>query len=213
MVNLGAIMDVRAPHSITDINGSYLLTNVAPGIQAVTASADGFVDNTSNIPVTVGLTTIFDFVLTQAGSITGKVTNASSGAGIHLATVSAGGATTTTDPAGNYTLANVAPGTYTVDVTAAGYVAQSLTNVPVTQGTTTTRDFALVTTPVGVRGDVNPIPGLDVGDVLFCAQFVAGVRTPTTEQLALADVNTITGMDVGDVLFVAQAVAGLRQLV
>jgi hypothetical protein len=63
------------------------------------------------------------------------------------------------------------------------------------------------------RGDVNPIPGLDVGDVLFCAQFVAGVRTPNAAQIAAADVNPIPGVDVGDVLFIAQAVAGLRTLV
>jgi hypothetical protein len=53
-----------------------------------------------------------------------------------------------------------------VNVTAAGFVAQRAPGVIVTQRATTTRDFALVTTPVGVKGDVNPIAGLDVGDVL-----------------------------------------------
>jgi hypothetical protein len=60
---------------------------------------------------------------------------------------------------------------------------------------------------------VNPIPGIDVGDVLFTAQFVAGVRTPTAAQITACDMNSIPGVDVGDVLFVAQAVAGLRILV
>jgi parallel beta-helix repeat protein len=63
-----------------------------------------------------------------------------------------------------------------------------------------------------IPGDVNPIPGIDVGDVLFTAQFVAGVRTPNAAQIAACDVNPIPGVDVGDVLFVAQAVAGLRIL-
>jgi hypothetical protein len=83
-----------------------------------------------------------------------------------------------------------------------------INSVPMTPAITS----AIATIGQSARGDVNPIPGLDVGDVLFTAQFVAGVRTPTAAQLALADVNTITGMDVGDVLFVAQAVAGLRTL-
>jgi hypothetical protein len=145
------------------------------------------------------------------GFIVGRVTNVTSGAAIVGATVTAGGLTNITNATGFYNISLVAA-TYTVNVTAAGFVAQSAPGINVTQGATTTRDFALVTTPVGVRGDVNPIPGLDVGDVLFTAQFVAGVRIPTAAQLALADVNAIPGMDVGDVLFVAQAVANLRIL-
>jgi hypothetical protein len=102
------------------------------------------------------------------------------------------------------------PGTYAVAASASGYLSNT-TSITVTSGATVTQDFALLPRAVG-GGDVNPIPGLDVGDVLFCAQFVAGVRTPTTAQIAAADVNAIPGVDVGDVLFIAQAVAGLRIL-
>jgi hypothetical protein len=145
------------------------------------------------------------------GFIAGRVTNNTSGVGIPGATVTAGGLTNITDTAGFYNISLVA-GQYTVTASATGFVAQSAPGIIVTQGATTTRDFALVTTPVGVRGDLNTLPGVDVGDVLFAAQFVAGVRTPTLAQLALADVNTLPGVDVGDVLFIAQAAAGLRQL-
>ncbi|HWR26272.1 MAG TPA: carboxypeptidase regulatory-like domain-containing protein, partial [candidate division Zixibacteria bacterium] len=154
MVNLGAIMDVRAPHNITDANGNYLLTNVAPGPQAVTASADGFVANTSNIVVTVGVTTPLDFVLTSAGSISGKVTDASSGAGVHLATVSAGGVTTQTDPAGNYALANVAPGTISVTASKAGSYFANTLSVPVTAGNTSTLNIPLQPMPGSITGRV-----------------------------------------------------------
>jgi S-layer protein (TIGR01567 family) len=74
-------------------------------------------------------------------------------------------------------------------------------------------DYVISDVTTVKRGDVNPIIGLDVGDVLFTAQFVAGVRNPTAAQITACDVNTIPGVDVGDVLFVAQGVAGLRILV
>jgi nitrous oxidase accessory protein NosD len=60
--------------------------------------------------------------------------------------------------------------------------------------------------------DFNGKCGIDIGDVLFVAQIVAGLRTPTAAQIAAFDVNPIPGLDVGDVLFIAQAVAGLRTL-
>jgi hypothetical protein len=124
--------------------------------------------------------------------------------------VTAGGLTNITNATGFYII-SLAPGPYTVSVTAAGFVAQSAP-VTVTSGATTIQNFLLVTTPVGVRGDLNTLPGVDVGDVLFAAQFVAGVRTPTAAQQLLADVNTLPGIDVGDVLFIAQAAANLRTL-
>ncbi len=71
-------------------------------------------------------------------------------------------------------------------------------------------DFVLIAPPLCMKGDVGCDGQLDMGDVLFTAQAVAGLRTFTLEQEAAADVNAIHGLDVGDVLFVAQAVAGLR---
>jgi hypothetical protein len=142
-------------------------------------------------------------------TITGTATNATSGETIAGATVTAGGINAITNPGGIYNM-SIAPGTYSVTASASGYIS-NITSVTVPSGGTVNQDFALRPRAVG-GGDVNPIPGLDVGDVLFTAQFVAGVRTPTAAQMAACDVNPIPGVDVGDVLFVAQAVAGLRIL-
>jgi hypothetical protein len=201
----GGLATVTAFTNAAGIATVNLTSNAAGLIGSVTANAS-VINNT-------GVTHVSQIIvpLITPGIITGRVTNASNASQPIAATVTAGGNTTTTNETGFYNISLV-PGTYTVNVTAAGYVTQSA-SVTVTSGATTIQNFALVTTPVVKKGDVNDIAGLDVGDVLFTAQFVAGVRTPTLAQLALADVNTITGMDVGDVLFVAQAVAGLRQLV
>ncbi len=67
-------------------------------------------------------------------------------------------------------------------------------------------------TATHVKGDVNDLPGLDVGDVLLTAQSVAGLKILTPAQIAAADVNGNGEDDVVDVLFIAQALAGLRQL-
>jgi hypothetical protein len=70
-------------------------------------------------------------------------------------------------------------------------------------------------TPIPIQPcvfDFNGNCGIDIGDVLFIAQFIAGLRTFTPAQTIAADVNSIPGVDVGDVLFIAQAVANLRTL-
>jgi hypothetical protein len=216
---VGATVTAGVATATTDAQGNYIIPNIAPATYGMTASAAGFVTNTiTGVIVTAGGTTTRDFALVPVtvappanGNATGTVFNASSGAPIAGATLTSGPLTVTTNANGIYTISDIAPGPYNVTASAANY-SSNRTLVTVLAGETVIQDFALVPL-VGVKGDLNTIPGLDVGDVLFCAQFVAGVRTPTTAQLALADVNTITGMDVGDVLFVAQAVAGLRQLV
>jgi hypothetical protein len=143
------------------------------------------------------------------GFITGTVTDASNTPQpIQGAIVIAGGVTATTDAKGFYNV-TIGEGTYTMSAGASGFIMND-TTVTVISGSTTTLNFALA--PAVVKGDVNPIPGIDVGDVLFCAQFVAGIRTPTAAQITAAEVNPIPGIDVGDVLFIAQAVAGLRAL-
>jgi hypothetical protein len=142
------------------------------------------------------------------GNLTSVTINvALGGAPVIGATVNLTGAvlpaplTLLTDVAGNAIFASInatAAGTITVTANHPSFVAQ---------GTTT-----ITAAPAFIRGELNPIPGIDVGDVLFCAQFVAGVRTPTATQELASNVNTIPGIDVGDVLFIAQAAAGLRQL-
>jgi hypothetical protein len=59
-------------------------------------------------------------------------------------------------------------------------------------------------------GDVNDLPGVDVGDSLFVSQFVNGSRTPTPDQWNLADANCSLAIDIGDVLFINQYINGSR---
>lgn len=76
------------------------------------------------------------------GTISGKVTDSTTGEAIHGATVSANGYSTSTDSNGHYSL-SVSPGTYTVTASASGYQSQTKTNITLTAGETTQVDFAL----------------------------------------------------------------------
>ncbi len=143
------------------------------------------------------------------GTVTGTVTNGRSILPELGVRVTAGVAAVLTNATGFYSISLVL-GTYTVAASKAGFLTSTV-GINITAGTTTMLNITLQPRKV-IRGDVNQNPGLDVGDVLFVAQFVAGVRTPTPEQEALADVNGNGVIDVGDVLFIAQAVAGLRTL-
>ncbi len=143
------------------------------------------------------------------GTVTGTVTNARSILAEPGVKVAVGVTAVLTNATGFYSISFV-PGTYTVTASKAGFLT-STTGINITAGATTMLNITLQPRKV-IRGDVNQNPGLDVGDVLFAAQFVAGMRTPTPAQEALADVNGNGIIDVGDVLFIAQAVAGLRTL-
>ena len=59
------------------------------------------------------------------GTLTGVVTDATTGLPINGVTVSLSGVTTTTDSGGNYGFTNITPGTYTLTFTKSGY--QTLT--------------------------------------------------------------------------------------
>ncbi len=94
---------------------------------------------------------------------------------------------------------------FRVNTTGAGVITVTATKEGfLTYGTTAITAF--------VRGDPNGNNVLDIGDMLFTAQAVAGLRTFTPAQVAAADVNRFPGVDVGDVLFIAQALVGLRTL-
>ncbi len=64
----------------------------------------------------------------------------------------------------------------------------------------------------GGRGDVNGNGAVDIGDALFVAQAVAGLRQLNPAQTTAADVNGNSAVDIGDALFISQALAGLRTL-
>jgi hypothetical protein len=76
------------------------------------------------------------------GTISGTVTNTSSGFAISGANVTASNTTTTTDVNGRYSMI-VAGGTYTMTADATGYQTNTITGVVVTLGNVTTQNFSL----------------------------------------------------------------------
>jgi hypothetical protein len=78
------------------------------------------------------------------GTLNGRVTDSVTGLGVSGASVQiSGGLSTSTDATGNY-LIDLAQGTYSVTFSKSSYVSQTVNNVVVTSGTTTTQNVALV---------------------------------------------------------------------
>ncbi len=77
------------------------------------------------------------------GTLQGTVTDAGTSSPISGALVTAGIYTLKTNAIGFYKFANTPTGNYTVNVTASGYTGGSANNVNVTNGGTTTQNFAL----------------------------------------------------------------------
>ena len=164
--------------STTNAAGAYTLT-VVPGTYTVTAAATGFVAaSQQNVSVTPSTTTTANFVLMQAGTISGTVTS-TSGSAISNATVSysGGSATATTNSSGAYTL-SVAPGTYSVTASASGYQAATQQNVSVTVGTTTTINFNLAQSVGTISGTVTSASGTGIANATV--SYSGGSATATT---------------------------------
>jgi hypothetical protein len=110
------------------------------------------------------------------GTVSGTVTDESTGDPVSGAQVTVGNATTTTGTDGSYSL-SVPVGTYTVSVSDFGYASASDTGVSVTDGGTDTENFALQTEPsVTVTGLVTD--GSGQGWPLYAKVGVPG--TPAT---------------------------------
>jgi hypothetical protein len=123
-----------AYNAVTQADGSYVVNNLPPGAYKVQFAAQGALAfqyyngaNTlrtaSSVTVTAGQTaTNISAALTRGGTLTGVVTDASSGQGIangYLQVVDAGGNVVTygsTDPNGRYQINGLAPGTYYIGV-------------------------------------------------------------------------------------------------
>jgi hypothetical protein len=108
---------------------------------------------------------------TTPGSITGHVTDSSTGAAIAGATVSYSGGSTTTDSGGSYTFSNVPAGSYSVTASQTGYVSQTA-SVTVTAASASTLNFQLSPAPTtgAMSGRVTNIStggGLSAATVSF----------------------------------------------
>jgi hypothetical protein len=143
----GASVSFGGGSITTDASGAYNFSNIPAGTIQIVASASGYQSVTQNVTVNGGATTTANFSLLPAssspGTVTGTVTNISTGGVIAGATIKWNTASTTSDGNGVYTLSSVTGGTQTVTASATGYLPVSSTvNV---SGGTSTLNFQLST--------------------------------------------------------------------
>jgi hypothetical protein len=144
---VGASVGFGGGTNTTDANGNYTLTGVPVGTVQLVASASGFQSATQSVTVSGGNTSTANFTLAAApagGTVTGKITNASSGAIVTGATVSWSGGSTTSNSSGIYTLTNVTAGTQNITAVKTGYLSHRLA-VGVTGGATSTLNIPIAT--------------------------------------------------------------------
>lgn len=85
----------------------------------------------------------FNLAPCATGTLSGTVTDASTTLPISGATVTVAGLSAQTNGSGLYTVANVPVGSHTVTAAKTGYATGTANNVGITEGNTTTQDFAL----------------------------------------------------------------------
>lgn len=145
----GATVSYSGGSTTTDSSGSYTFCNVPAGTYNLTASQSGYNSQTGSVTVTAAAGATLNFQLTPMstsgpGTISGQVTNVSTGGAIAGTTVSFSGGSTTADSAGHYSFTGVAAGTYNVSASHSGYFFETK-SATVNSGSTSTLNFALAT--------------------------------------------------------------------
>lgn len=130
----------------TGVSGTYIITDISPGVYQVTASKAGYVEQIrSEISVQEGEVTICAFTLgLNMGTISGFVrdTNGNPIQGADVVT-DKGGFSTTSGTDGSYILSNVTADTYSVTASKSNYQSQTKSGITVTAGQVTNCDFNL----------------------------------------------------------------------
>ncbi len=134
----------------TDLNGNYVLISLPLGNYQITASAEGYHNDSKTTTVYENQVSTVNLYLAPVlnGAISGSVTDVT-GKPIAGATVSDGARNAATSSDGSYTIYDVPAGQYTVTASATGYES-SVQSVTVVEGETSTADFTLTpltTTP------------------------------------------------------------------
>ncbi|HEY6056589.1 MAG TPA: carboxypeptidase regulatory-like domain-containing protein, partial [Candidatus Limnocylindrales bacterium] len=137
----------------TDGSGRYTLSGVPAGDVQVSFQKAGYASATRDVVVTGGQTTTLDVAMAVPGSISGVVTDSSSGASLAGVTVGYPGGVTTTDATGAYQVNGLPAGPQALTYAATGYQSTSRT-VTVVANQTTTQDVALIPNATFVAGEV-----------------------------------------------------------
>ncbi|WP_169907692.1 carboxypeptidase regulatory-like domain-containing protein [Priestia abyssalis] len=145
---------------LTDSQGRYRLTGIAPGDYTVSFSADGYASQTSDITLAAGQSlTLNANLLSNPAILTGTVLSGRTGDPIEggvIRVFSSDGqfiTSTLTDENGEYTIPRLNSGTYTVSAVAFGFESEIQT-VTLVRGTTTELNFVLDDQPASLVGRV-----------------------------------------------------------
>jgi len=154
----GARVTVSGPRGTievtTDEKGSYLVSDLPPGVYVILAKADNFFsDSIGSFILMDGVKTPVDISLMpipgsgDPGALTGQVVDAQTGKGIPKAQITLSGLggffQTETDETGNYFLSNLPSGSYFILVKADGFRQVSERNITLYANATTLRNFFL----------------------------------------------------------------------
>ena len=136
----------------TDNEGKYFISNIDTGIYIISASKSGYNSNSINVIVKQNRITNADIILTKniinhdisKGSISGKVTEESSGLEVIGATIETEPefGRYFTDNEGKYKISDIDTGIYKITASKSGYYSSSF-NISVKSNNTTNADFIL----------------------------------------------------------------------
>ncbi|WP_282137851.1 carboxypeptidase regulatory-like domain-containing protein [Rossellomorea aquimaris] len=177
--------------TLTDQEGNYILTGLAPGDYNVIFSADGYVRSTFMITLSPNETAVLNAALEpNPATITGNVRDANTLDPIGNAIIQVFTldgillGVTLTDMNGNYIISGLPGGTVVLVVRAQGYQSQ-MQNVTVTRGNTTTINFLLEDNPSSISGIVTDIrTGEPISQVLvqiFPIGSIVPIRSTLTD--------------------------------
>ena len=147
-----------------------------------------FLLNSAGVPSVARVIRIGASSGTGSGTIAGKVTDASTGAGLSGASVSvSNGGSTTTDSAGNYTVGNVPAGSQQVTASRTGYLSRTV-SATVNAGATTTTNIAIATAGK-IAGTVKTSSGTAISGANVQ---ITGGSVSTTVNLTSSSTGTFT---------------------
>lgn len=209
IVGATIVTDPVTATATSGADGAYSLADIAPGMYAITVTADGFDPKTRDgVEVTAGAAVTVEFAMAAAtveptlGGIVGMVKDEAGAAVVGAMVVTVPATVSAVSGAdGTYKLADLEPATYAVNVTASGYLAGSVADVVVAAGADTTADVTLVAEAVLGTARVDVL-GLCKNDALVGALVKNGEDSFTTT----ADGSVVLGdLDPGEYTFTVEA--------